>query len=79
MADKKAINKTVNRTGKSLVKKALVVKAKKAGILVSSDKDKIKKLNEKVAKEKELQKQLENEGENQAVVKKEVVKAKNTS
>ena len=74
MADKKAINKTVNRTGKSLVKKALVVKAKKAGILVSSDKDKIKKLNEKVAKEKELQKQLENEGENQAVVKKEVVK-----
>lgn len=53
MAEKKTVTKTVNRTGKSLVKKALVVKAKKAGILVTNDKEKIKKLNEKIAQEKE--------------------------
>lgn len=40
--------KTVNRTGKSLVKKALVVKAKKAKTL---DKNKIKESNEKLKKE----------------------------
>lgn len=70
MADKA---KTVNRTGKSLVKKALVVKAKKAGILVSNDKDRIKKANEKVAKEKELLKQAEAVAEVN-VVKKDNVK-----
>ncbi|MFA6250966.1 MAG: 30S ribosomal protein S2 [Candidatus Shapirobacteria bacterium] len=47
-AEKKVV-KTVNRTGKSLVKKALVVKAKKNGSVlkqVQNDKEKIKQLNE---------------------------------
>jgi small subunit ribosomal protein S2 len=47
---KKVIKKTVNRTGKSLIKKALVVKAKtQSKISIES----IKKLNEKKLKEKE--------------------------
>jgi small subunit ribosomal protein S2 len=41
---KKVITKTVNRTGKNLIKKALVVKNKKAASNI--DADKIKKLNE---------------------------------
>jgi len=42
--------KTINRTGKSLVKKALVVGAKKAK---ATDKDSLKQVNEKVKFEKE--------------------------
>ena len=42
---------TINRRGKSLVKKALVVKAKKNKIV---DKNKIKEVNEKIKKNKEI-------------------------
>jgi len=49
----KVKTKTVNRSGKSLVKKALVVKAKKQSNITSEN---IKKLNEKVQAEKELKK-----------------------
>lgn len=62
--------KTVNRTGKSLVKKALVVGAKKAKAL---DKENLKKANEKVKIEKEALKGKEIE--NKEEIKKEVVKA----
>jgi len=47
---KKVITKTVNRSGKSLVKKALVVKTKTQSNITSEN---IKKMNEKVALEKE--------------------------
>lgn len=47
---KKTIVKTVNRTGKSLVKKALVVKAKKQTAVSA---DKIKKINEDLKAKKE--------------------------
>jgi len=47
--NKKVIKKTVNRTGKSLVKKALVVKAKKQSNIKAEN---IKKLNEKIKAEK---------------------------
>lgn len=60
--------KTVNRTGKSLVKKALVVGAKKAK---SIDKNNLKEINEKVRIEKESLKNKETEV---VEVKKEVVK-----
>ena len=46
---KKVITKTVNRSGKSLVKKALVVKTKTQSNITSEN---IKKMNEKVAAEK---------------------------
>lgn len=49
----KVKTKTVNRSGKSLVKKALVVKAKKQSNITSEN---IKKLNEKVKAEKEIRK-----------------------
>ena len=48
---KKIITKTVNRSGKSLVKKALVVKAKTQSKISAEN---IKKLNEKIALEKEI-------------------------
>jgi len=52
MADaKKIITKTVNRSGKSLVKKALVVKAKTQSKISVEN---IKKLNERKLKEKEV-------------------------
>jgi small subunit ribosomal protein S2 len=47
---KKVITKTVNRSGKSLVKKALVVKTKTQSNITSEN---IKKMNEKVMAEKE--------------------------
>jgi small subunit ribosomal protein S2 len=47
---KKVITKTVNRTGKNLIKKALVVKNKKAASNLETEK--IKKLNEKKLAEK---------------------------
>lgn len=62
--------KTVNRTGKSLVKKALVVGAKKAK---ATDKASLKEANEKVKAEKEALKNKEIEKTEE--VKKEVVKA----
>ena len=46
---KKVIVKTVNRTGKSLVKKALVVKAKKQSNITAEN---IKRLNEKILSKK---------------------------
>ena len=60
--------KTVNRTGKSLVKKALVVGAKKAKSL---DKISLKEANEKVRIEKEA---LKNKDVELIEVKKEIVK-----
>ncbi len=51
--------KTVNRSGKSLVKKALVVKAKTQSNITSEN---IKKMNEKVAAEKELAAKKASEG-----------------
>jgi len=47
---KKVIVKTVNRTGKSLVKKALIVKVKKQSNIKAEN---IKKLNEKIKAQKE--------------------------
>ena len=59
---KKVITKTVNRSGKSLVKKALVVKAKNISKISAEN---IKKLNEKLKQEKEIlekkKTQIENE------------------
>ena len=66
----KVKTKTVNRSGKSLVKKALVVKAKKQSNITSEN---IKKLNEKVQAEKELKKVVDNGSV--VVEKKEDVKA----
>jgi len=60
--------KTVNRTGKSLVKKALVVGAKKAKIL---DKANLKQANEKIKLEKVLR---QAQDEPKVEVKKEVAK-----
>lgn len=60
--------KTVNRTGKSLVKKALVVGAKKAKEI---DKNSLKETNEKVRIEKEA---LKNKAVESVEVKKEIVK-----
>jgi len=60
--------KTVNRTGKSLVKKALVVGAKKAKAV---DKASLKEANEKVRIEKEA---LKNKDVENVEVKKEIVK-----
>jgi mannose-1-phosphate guanylyltransferase len=58
----KVITKTVNRSGKSLVKKALVVKAKNQSKISVEN---IKKLNEKLKQEKEIlekkKTQIENE------------------
>ena len=67
----KTINKTVNRTGKSLVKKALVVNAKKK---VNVTAESIKKLNEKVKKEKVLRQAQDLEVKAEEVVKKDVAK-----
>jgi len=50
MEKKKVISKTVNRTGKSLVKKALVVNSRKQS---SVNTDQLKKLNEEVKAKKE--------------------------
>jgi small subunit ribosomal protein S2 len=66
----KKIVKTVNRTGKSLVKKALVVKAKKQSNITAEN---IKKLNEKVKKEKEVLKKVE-QGTVAEEVKKDIAK-----
>jgi small subunit ribosomal protein S2 len=66
--------KTVNRTGKKLVKKALVVKAKRQSNITAEN---IKKLNEKVKKDKiSLAKATEDLKKNEGVevVKKETVK-----
>lgn len=60
--------KTVNRTGKSLVKKALVVGAKKAKEI---DKNSLKETNEKVRIEKEA---LKNKAVESVEVKKEIIK-----
>lgn len=69
---KKVITKTVNRSGKSLVKKALVVKAKTQSNITSEN---IKKMNEKVALEKEAAaKALANKAAGIEVEKKEIVK-----
>lgn len=50
-AKKKVVSKTVNRSGKSLVKKALVVKAKNQSKISAEN---IKKLNEKKLEEKKI-------------------------
>lgn len=69
MADKKkVITKTVNRTGKSLVKKALVVKAKNQSNITTEN---IKKLNEKVLAHKEA---LKNKPEEVVIEKKDLTK-----
>lgn len=67
---KKVIKKTVNRTGKAIVKKALVVKAKSKSNITAEN---IKKLNEKVKKAKEVVKKAAEVVETE-VVKKEDVK-----
>lgn len=58
-AKKKIIKKTVNRSGKSIVKKALVVKAKTQSKISVEN---IKKLNEKKLKEKEAAAKLQVSG-----------------
>lgn len=69
---KKVITKTVNRSGKSLVKKALVVKAKKQSNITAEN---IKKLNEKIKTEKEnLKKNGEEKDLNKDIKKVEEVK-----
>ncbi len=68
---KKVITKTVNRSGKSLVKKALVVKAKKQSKISAEN---IKKLNEKKLEEKKASEIKSQAGDNKAEEKKEVVK-----
>ena len=69
MADKKkVVTKTVNRTGKSLVKKALVVKAKNQSNITTEN---IKKLNEKVLAHKEA---LKNKPEEIVAEKKDLTK-----
>ena len=65
---KKVITKTVNRSGKSLVKKALVVKAKNQSKISAEN---IKKMNEKLKQDKEALKKVE---EAKIEEKKEVVK-----
>ncbi|MCW1949012.1 MAG: 30S ribosomal protein S2 [Candidatus Shapirobacteria bacterium] len=65
---KKVITKTVNRSGKSLVKKALVVKAKNQSKISAEN---IKKMNEKLKQDKEALKKVE---EARIEEKKEVVK-----
>jgi len=71
MAEKKIVKtKTVNRSGKSLVKKALVVKTKTQSNITSEN---IKKMNEKVALEKEAAKKIIDDGSS-IVEKKEVAK-----
>jgi small subunit ribosomal protein S2 len=65
---KKVITKTVNRSGKSLVKKALVVKAKNQSKISAEN---IKKMNEKLKQDKEALKKVE---EARTEEKKEVVK-----
>jgi len=67
---KKVITKTINRTGKSLVKKALVVKAKKQSNIKAEN---IKKLNEKIKADKENLTKINNLEES-AVAKKEEIK-----
>ena len=69
---KKVITKTVNRSGKSLVKKALVVKAKKQSKISAEN---IKKLNERKLEEKKASEIKSQAGDNKAEEKKEVVKA----
>lgn len=69
---KKIITKTVNRSGKSLVKKALVVKAKNQSKISAEN---IKKLNEKLKQEKDLAVKVAAEANSGSVeTKKEVVK-----
>lgn len=53
---KKVITKTVNRSGKALIKKALVVKTKKQSNITAEN---IKKANEKIKAEKEMIKKQE--------------------
>ena len=65
---KKVITKTVNRSGKSLVKKALVVKAKNQSKISAEN---IKKMNEKLKQDKEALKKVE---EVKTEEKKEIVK-----
>ncbi len=67
----KKIVKTVNRTGKSLVKKALVVKAKKQSNITTEN---IKKLNEKKALEKAALANNELNTKQKEVEKKDVVR-----
>ncbi len=55
---KKVITKTVNRSGKSLVKKALVIKTKTQSNITSEN---IKKMNEKMASEKVALEKKKNE------------------
>ena len=55
---KKVITKTVNRSGKSLVKKALVIKTKTQSNITSEN---IKKMNEKIAAEKVALEKKKNE------------------
>ena len=64
MAEKKKIVKTVNRSGKTLIKKALVVKAKKQSKISVEN---IKKLNEKLKQEKELLEKKKSQVENELV------------
>lgn len=66
---KKVITKTVNRSGKSLVKKALVVKTKTQSNITTEN---IKKMNEKVLAQKEAA--AKKAVEEKEVEKKEVVK-----
>jgi len=70
MAEKKSVTKTVNRTGKALIKKALVVRDKKKTSVTAEN---IRKLNEKVKKEKEVVKKAAEVVEAEPV-KKEVVR-----
>lgn len=67
----KEIKKVVNRTGKKLVQKALVVKAKKQSAITSEN---IKRQNEKIAKEKASSIKASEELNENVEVKKEVVK-----
>ena len=64
-----AKEKTVNRTGKALVKKALVVKAKSQSKITAES---IKKANEKVKKDKEVIKKAAETVETEVVKKEEV-------
>ena len=68
---KKIITKTVNRSGKSLVKKALVVKAKKQSKISAEN---IRKLNEKKLEEKKILDLRSQTPDNKVEEKKEVVK-----
>lgn len=72
MAEKKTVNKVVNRTGKALVKKALVVNAKKK---VNVTAESIKKLNEKLMAEKKAKiESRKPKDEEKEIVKKEDTK-----